>query len=197
MMKRVRESIKGKIRIAFLFAAVCAACCALSGCNSGVFEEARMLKWANERLDHYYAGMERTLEGSRIEDDIYIFTFVTDDERQIEFEAKCWYGAYSTPWGSISFIKEKKFSENFIEKLTEYLCEGITADFTGYEIDEMIQWFKDTSQSISGVYAEYGDEYTVPEFTVVVTYEGRSAEIAYSSQSDHYLEEALKEKLIG
>ena len=197
MMKEVWGSVKGKIRIVFLFTVFCAACCALSGCSLGASEEERMLTWANERLDHYYADMERTLEGSRIENDVYIFTFVTDDERQIEFEARCWIGKYSTPWGYISFLKQKYFSDDFIENLTEEICDGLTVDFTGCSTDEMIQWFKDTSQSISDVYAEYGEEYAVPEFTVVVTYEDRSAEIVYSSQSDYYLEEALKEKLIG
>lgn len=73
----------------------------------------------------------------------YTFLFCTDDDNRIQFEVKCWIGGYDTPWGTINFIPQRHYVDNFSEKIIKNtISETEIYDMTNKTIDEIIEFLK-------------------------------------------------------
>ncbi len=126
------------------------------------------------------------------ESDQYIFSFRTKDNNNISFDVKCWVGVYLTPWGEIPYIPKRYFVDDFSENITKKIVDDtITYDMTDDTIEEIIVHLKSLSETVQSYYDLYGLSWQVPEISIKIKYNGKTARIEYTNQNESVLKDVL------
>lgn len=159
--------------------------------------QTKMKRWQEAAADYlkicYTADF--VLINSEEKDSDYIFTYVTDDENQIEFQVFCWWGNVYTPWGDIPFTIDRHMRDDFEENICEFsVSKEKCYDVTGKDMDEIIQIVKSNYEIAKNYYNTYGISYRKPKVYINFKRGEHYATIAYGG-AEAFLRGIIRDEL--
>ena len=126
------------------------------------------------------------------------YTVTTNDEYGIIFELRSWLGGYSTPWGTIKFIPQVHYRDNFASAIVEYVCcEKNVIDCEGSSIEEIISLVKMQYSKVQVLYNYYNITWLKPSIRMTIHHNNRTRIIEYTGQDDNILRDSLINNFYG
>ena len=128
--------------------------------------------------------------------DSIIYRFQTDDDLQIIFEVRCFWGYTSTPFGVAIPIKKAKIVDNFEEQICAYVSKT-KGEFhiEDKSVEDISAYVLDTIQGCETLFQEYGIENGRPKISFTLIKADKSYAFKYENTNEILLRDKLTELL--
>lgn len=128
--------------------------------------------------------------------DSIIYRFQTDDNLQITFDVRCFWGYTSTPFGVAIPIKKAKIVDNFEEQIYAYVSKT-KGEFhiEDKSVEDISAYVLDTIRGCETLFREYGIENGRPEISFTLIRADKTYTFKYGNTNEILLRDKLTELL--
>lgn len=125
-----------------------------------------------------------------------IYRFQTDDDLQIMFDVRCFWGNTLLPFGFEIPVKKAKIVDNFAEQICAYVSETDgTYHIEDKSVEDISTYVLDTIQGCETLFQEYGIENVTPGVTFTLIKADKSYTFKYGNTNEILLIDKLTELL--
>lgn len=129
-------------------------------------------------------------------DTVKVYKYQTQDNKQIEFEIKCYWGKVFTPFGFYLPITKAYITDEFREQICEYIshCDGVY-DIEGKSIEEISSYVFNTMASCENLMSQYGVEVLTPHISFTFIDSDKEYKLEWANYNEIVLRDKLTEVL--
>lgn len=125
-----------------------------------------------------------------------IYKYQTNDDLQIPFEVKCFWGDMSTPFGFDLPICTKIINDNLGQQVDNYISENKgTYNIENKSIEEISRYILEVIEDSKEILYQYGLEYIVPRISFTLVSDEETYDFEYANTNETILRDALTELL--
>ncbi len=151
-------------------------------------------EYLNNRYDHNFVYAESLGKNEKGQ---YIYVFTTNDEREINFEARYWIGPVYLPWGNVPFTRTKHVGDNLGDAVVDYVVTN--SPYARYEISDVsfgtLEEYANNLTLLRGYTKEALDEFSIAlggDTTITVVFGDKECEIQFDPRTGRYTWESIR-----